>query len=791
MDLADAWARGKSAVLGAIGKLRATSAALKESYVNLPKWRDYEAAIGRWTGADSVASSRVFQFVREINRYVPSRLRQAAITNWIQAQGDEALLRQRAAASRPDLRKAYEAALTLTDSEKTLGRQIEIYLDERLQEAIESGLLSQGVDHYVTQIWRKPNLQTQKLWTDLFGTGNLNPTFQFAKKRIFESYFEGEQAGFVPKDKRISALIGVYDLAFNRSLAARGVIKELYNGVAEDGRPITELSGKTVTIPRNDVYGDPLPPGTAPAAAFLIKPHARPSEAVAADGRPYRVIDHWAMRNWKWAAKGQAGENVFLQGDMLVHPDHYASLKNALGSSRLRQVPFTRALLTAGAFAKQTKLSLSPFHVTQEGVHAVAHRVNPLKQLLNSARGKEIDLNDPLNRKLLDHGLVIGDTRAQELFMEGMTGGGLVGKIPGLGKLQVFFNDLLFKDFIPRLKIEMARDAYTRNSKGYAKDLASGKITESQVLALTARESNAAFGELNYRLMGRSPVLQDIFRLTGLAPDFLEARFRFVAQALTPYGREQRIALGLMAGAMFVAGRVLNQLLDGDPHWNRPFSLVVKGREYRLRTLVGDVQHLVNDPRSFWYNRMSPFLRTATEYVTGRDDRGIKRTSAEQLVDLAAWFRPISTQSRSDQTHFESMLTSAGVSARQYGAQQQLYKVLDDWRSKQTDPRIKEQYDRQRQETHVDSVYTPLRHALLINDQKAAKKAYQELRKSRTPGRIYEAMNTAYRPVTGSWRAESMFTRSLNPQEKQTYAKAREERKEIYRRFLAMMRQRQ
>jgi hypothetical protein len=61
--------------------------------------------------------------------------------------------------------------------------------------------------------------------------------------------------------------------------------------------------------------------------------------------------------------------------------------------------------------------------------------------------------------------------------------------------------------------------------------------------ALTASQANAAFGGLNYRLLGRNKTLQDVFRLTFMAPDFTEARARFVGQAAKPYGHEQLTAL--------------------------------------------------------------------------------------------------------------------------------------------------------------------------------------------------------------------------------------------------------
>ena len=546
LDLAGKWGRGKDIVTQAVGKLTAAKDALWDAYKNLPPWNDFTATIGRWVGADSQTALQVREFQKAIAKAIPNKLRREAITNWIQADGDEAALRARADASRPHIRKGYQAALTLNEAERTIARNIQSYFESRLQEGIEQGILKQGVENYITQLWKRPTAATQKLWADLFGAGTLNPNFKFARQRIFESYFEGEQAGFIPRSKDVSHLIAVYDLAFNRALSARAMIRELHGGTAKDAMPIVMTSGRGIA----------LPAGETPPEAILVKPNYRPKGAVTGDGRPYRPIDHWALRGWKWVEK-TGDTSVFVQGDMLVHPDHWSHLNNVLKNSRLQQHPVTAALLKTGAFAKQTKLSLSPFHTVQEGVHALAHRVNPINP-------EAIDLNSPEQKSLVDHGLMVADPRGYELFTEGMTGGGLVGKIPGLGHLQQAYSEMTFRDYIPRLKMAMARDALARNRRAYARKIASGKVSDDQIVALTARESNAAFGEQNYRLMGRSPTTQDFLRLTLLAPDFLEARFRFVAQALKPYGREQRIALALMGATLYTGSRVLNKALDDE-----------------------------------------------------------------------------------------------------------------------------------------------------------------------------------------------------------------------------------
>ena len=144
-------------------------------------------------------------------------------------------------------------------------------------------------------------------------------------------------------------------------------------------------------------------------------------------------------------------------------------------------------------------------------------------------------------------------------------------------------------------------------------------------------------------MLGRNPTVQDFLRLIALAPDFLEARGRFAAQALTRFGTEQRVALGLQGLTLYVAARILNTAISGDPHWEPKymFAIVANGRAYGLRSVVEDTFHLITDPGRFINNRLAPYARSALEFTTGRDWRGAKRTYLEQMADLASWLLPI------------------------------------------------------------------------------------------------------------------------------------------------------
>jgi hypothetical protein len=759
--------KAKDAVTQGVGKAKGAFEAMKSAYMNRPKWTDFKDALGKWSRAINATSLHVRKAITDLKKSIPNLLKREAITNWIQAGGDEAVLRDRASKSRPKFKKGYEAALSLTEEEKNHARSISKYLEDMLQEGINSGMLNHGIENYITQIWKKENPVTKKLQASLQG-GNLNKKFQFAKQRVFDSYFEGEQAGYEPASKDVASLIASYDLSFRKTEAARAFVKNLQDGKAEDGQPLVKLSG----------YAQPIGEDGMPPDAYMIKPTARPEGAVTADGRPYVSINHPAFKQWKWTMKGPDGKPVFMESDMLVHPDIASQIKNITSQSwfKANRIPVVSSavdgLLKFSSILKQTKLSLSLFHLDQEGLHSLFHRINP-------ANLEKIDLNNEKQNGLVLHGLQLADFHSQELFSEGLAGGGLVGKIPVIGKMQNWFNDFLFKDYIPKLKMNMATHALERNIERY-----SNKLSMDQIYELTADQANAAFGELNYKMMARNKTVQDTMRLFLLAPDFLEARSKFVAQALKPYGAEQRAALALMGVSLYVAGRVLNQALDGDPHYDKPFSIFHEGREYRLRTVLGDVSELVDKPNTFFMNRLSPFGRTGVEFLTGRDSRGIKRNAVEQAEDFLSWFVPIPAQAQPSSTVGSQVLSSMGLSNYQHMTQTDVYDSANKWLKSQADPRIQSIVKKKEEATLAESDYKQIKSALLANNMDFAKREFARLvtEKGKTPQDFMRSFQVR-RPFTGSMATEKAFYNSLDDKGKQQYKKSLEERQIIAQRL--------
>ena len=625
---------------------------LWQKYSHVPEFTDYKKALGKYLGDRQQVSYELNKFAKKVQKEIPE-VKQEGITNWIEAGGDRATLENRMNATKDEkLKTGYKAALELSPNEVSFAEAAKKHFDEQLDRAIEAGIIEDGVENYVNHIWDRDNAQSKKVKGEI-NAGLLRTNPKLAKKRVWETFFEGEQAGGKPKDKRIGYLMTAYDQALGEAIASRLFVKSLLKAKASDGRPAVSFNTATGTL---------IKEGEVVKGA-LIKPNAKAEEI-----SDYLPINHPALRKWIWSTTID-GKPVFMQGDFLIHPEVYGKtkegrdkywqggLKNVLGKSAIQQSWLGRNTLRLSAEFKSTLLSLSGFHQVQEGVHAIFHKVNP-------AGAPEINFRDPAQKSLIDHGLMVYDHDALQNFSEGVHATGLVNRVPKVGPVLMKYQSYLFQDYIPRLKMAMAREALERNRKRYA-----GKLSDDQIQEMTANQANAAFGELNYKMMGRNKTMQDVFRLMALAPDFLEARARFVGQALKPYGKEQSTALIRGALGMYAGAVMLNMLLSDDNkgHWDKPFTVVIGDREYALRSIPGDLIHLFRDPRSFVYARLNPTVaRTIIEQVTGRDQWGNKKTLTERFDDLKKNIVPIPLQGplwKEDSTLLTSVLGSLGIAS--------------------------------------------------------------------------------------------------------------------------------
>jgi hypothetical protein len=662
---------------------------LKEAYKKPPVSTESKRIIGRYTGALQRLEWQLTKLAKQINAEIPEK-RQVAISNYIEAGGDNATLQAWADDSKAPYKQGYLDAMKLTPEEHAWAEKCSQDMQDTWQAANDSGLEIDYVENYVRHQWKdKPEKAGKKIISQInAGVFKTNP--REALHRIWANYHEGEKLGYDPTDKRIGYQVVAHERSIREAMLARQALKELMASTEADGRPTVVVGGMgepiqktSYAVMRGDkdrafrvfdskdeaekfiegnkttpMFGEKVPSigdhiVERDNSAFAVKPNVKGKDWYDDQGREiYRPLDHPALRKWKWLGNDVNGHPVLMQGNMRIHRDAFGRLNALLGKSKIQtfeipaKVPVVggwqpgRTALHGGAFIKGTIL-IGPFHQFHLGEHAVFHKVNPFV-------APEIDFDTrPLLREGVDHGLMLYSGKAMQEFAEGMASGGLWNRIPLVGDALKHYQEWLFQDYIPRLKALMFEHAVGRALKYYAKDMASGKFTRDQLLDNAAKQANAAFGELNYKYLSRNPTLQDVLRIGLLAPDFLEARLKFFAQAARPKGKEQFMALLRGAIIMATAAQVTNMLIGDDhkTHWNRPFSVMVGGREYTPRSVVGDMMHLVTDPRGFWYHRINPLWgRPLVEVATGRDFYGKRMGTMELVKDILSSWVPIPGQ---------------------------------------------------------------------------------------------------------------------------------------------------
>lgn len=762
----------QDAVSGALNGLRTSGQILKNRWNGVETIDDMNRAKGELSEALETRGWRLRQFENTVRKAIPNVKERAAISKYVDAGGDKAELQRGLTEAPPQYKQAYQDALNFTPEQIKAAENIRNYFDSRLQEAQDAGVLEQGVEDYIHRIYEKdPAKQAKALAYVQSGILSKNPNL--AKQRVFQFDWEAENLGYKPVQDFLPRLT-TYESSLSKAIAAREFIKKATDLKAKDGRPVIDVKG--VGIPVNDASGV--------REATLIKPKFNPAKANdPGDAMNYRGDyvnrEYSALSKWKWVGEDAAGKPIYVQGDVAIHPDFVGRVDALLEPSRLRYGRYsgvTRPLLNIGSTVKSTMLDFSGFHQVQLAVHALEHRVNPLHL------DKTIDFENPDVNSLLKAGVTLGGD--YRMSSEGVFGSSLSKLLPVIGPVMETYHHWLFQDFIPRLKMTMAQEALARNRERFR-----GQMSDEQIVQKTANQANAAFGEQNYITMERSKTAQDMARLILLAPDFLESRAKFVGQAMEKggknFGNEQRTALFLGALTMYATARALNYAVSGQAHTEleNMFSVVYNGKSYGLRTIQGDILHLMTDPVSFWLHRLNPVVtRPLLEAATGRDEFGRKRDFMQQVWDDVSVIAPVSLRNSPEKSIYESLSNGFGVTAKRYNATDQAFELAKAWKAKNG---VQEKgefiYDRDKDPLR------PLKLALVNGDDGAAAAQIKKLVQSKqySIGKLQTYFNRyANMPFTGSHANDAKFLKTLTDDQKKTVEAARQSKKDVRKLFL-------
>jgi hypothetical protein len=756
--------------------LKAAGSYLGQKLTGPPKFTDLKKAIGNRHLAltDSAVNAR--EFVKNAMKKIPDKLSQEAISNYVDAGGDQAVLQKALAEAPARYKPGYQKALNLTADEKTVAANIKEYFNTRLDDAVKNGILEDGIEDYIHRYYQSDTPWKRGVLAEL-RSGITTGKPGLSKQRVFDYDFEAEKAGLKPVKSFVSR-VAAYDLSLNKAIADRNIVKEMSQIKMPDGRPMVDVAGAGMPT------GEPV----EGEGATLIKPSSKPSGDKPVDNRSdYRPFDYPALRKWKWAGTDANKNPIMLQGDVLVHPDAVKDVKALFERSKIRENPIGRAALGISSTVKQTMFDLSGFHPTQITVHGLEHRSSvPFGEYDAKFLGRDFRpltdyVNDPDVRGMVRGGMVLGETSGRELFHEGLSGSSLTKHIPILGPKLAQYTDWLFNDYIPRLKAETGLHALERNQKRFP------NLSKDELYHLTANQMNAAFGEQNYAMLGRSATTQDALRLAFVAPDFLESRAKFVGQAGTKYGREQFQALALGAATMYVTARLLNKALDDEYHFEpkNAFSVIHNGKAYSLRTVQGDVLQASTDFETFMRHRLNPvFGRTAVEAITQRDEFGRSRDAKQQLKDFATTIVPISLRgvlNPREQNLMESLLNAFGITEHRASSTSLVYNLANKYKQEH---KIAQEPGEFIYDPDKDP-YRPIRQAATFSSPETVA---AEIKRAVAEGKKVEELKKhftryAESPFVGSKKNESKFFQSLDSDNQKIYRDAKLEKQKVLHNF--------
>ena len=768
----------------------------RHSGIPLPKFENRKMSpLDRVTASHSAKLQKSFDEARraqrDIKKAMPSDARQAAASIYREAGGDMTKLKDwETRAKQKWMRDAARDAQTLTPDEIAIVRRTEAAFAKLEARGNRFDVLQSHRDNYIPHVWDVAKPGTG------FGGRMLQQRFRFSKARTFDTFFDGDQAGFKPKTLAIGKLLPAYIHEMNKVIADRQAVRDIVAGTNPDGSPMAVPRGTAQVVDGDN------------GQAVLVQPRAMRE----ADTRDYKEMsDQPALANWTWASKDTDGNPIFIKSNLALHPDAYRRVNAILGQSALRQwyrdpvsgpaqIPraVVRGLDTAQSAMKREMFSLlAPFHQVQEGTHGIGHLVNPFSHI------PKVDLRDPAQLDAAKHGLMLLPDRASasvyiegvgsksSLISQGLRKAGPVGR--AVSDVIDGYQDYLFHQYIPGLKFKTYQAMLGRNMKTYAAELKSGEMTPADVKITSAEQANAAYGHLNYALLDRNPTIQHLIQMAALAPDFLEARSRFAAQAIkglsSKVGHEQFKAIAILAAVQASSAYILSNVTGGEYDPKHPFEVIHNGRRYSMRSVPEDIFGLLKDTRQFLYSRVNPLtVKGGIQLATGLNYRGEKVSALDTFEELLAGYIPITarqipgirslteTSRQNPVSPLQQLAGSLGLRISRYSPVSETYKLAGEWMDKNNMPRAKGSYP--------ISKYQQFRYALEDGDLDRAKTEYDALLKTMPAHKVALGFKESINhPFTGNESTDEAFSKTLSGYDKQLYYQANITRSNILKAF--------
>ena len=362
------------------------------------------------------------------------------------------------------------------------------------------------------------------------------------------------------------------------------------------------------------------------------------------------------------------------------------------------------------------------------------------------------------------------------------------------------------------------------------------ELSKDKVASRVAGDLNRRFGQMGRQGWFKNPTWQDISRINAFAPSWLEGEIRsdygavYGLKETARYAMQGRLvynslvkqaAVGMVSS--LAAMQVLNMVTRGHPTWENPEegfsnklcawipSLDGKGPGIMLNPL-GTVFPFF-DRIIHYMEKTGSLAKTAEEIAKSKGGvlpQAIFAAFESTRKDPSTWKAiksvgeailpmPISAgavgsalrstehgqlQEKSPGQVETQMARSLGIHASPSpGPETRIYGLADDFKAKYRSPTgVKQKPEKQFDE----SDYRELIQGLKQDDPDRQEEAMEELTKHKEVGAIAQFFrNYPTHPFTGNRKMEVPFLNSLNPEQKEQYKKAREQRMEVNKRFFS------
>ncbi len=711
----DFQASGEPSRLADKARALASGVASRVRAIGVPHPTDWKALLGEANVSRTEAALALRALKKSVLEAVPDKTARAAIKYWIEANGDPKKLNewaqkaeqraQWASGRKMDARLKdhyresvahYKAAATLDPQQREAAQRVKQHFDDLLKVWQENGLLYHAARNYVNHLYVRTG-EAENL-AHLIDLSELNPDPGFIKDRVFHTYFEAENHGLIPKSPDILDLMAAYDAAGNEALTTRTLLRNMLTAKNDAGKPLAVLntSGRWIVAREDEVpqvmKRQEVPqdidlrdyrefPELPQTRGFLFEPTAEDLKGFEEDPKLWEEDpSHIAFKGSLYFLKSEKGGVANQVEDMMTPGwfDRNQTLMQKIGHGALQLNALTKEVMTS--------LIPAPFHLFNVSQRVLEHWANPF-------RLPEIDMKDEVTRGLVANGLSPLDADAEGLMSARMLKGIFEG-VPGVNVAMDRvhgFSQWLFRDWIPRAAVDLGKKAFEANTRIYGKEFeeralrelgptmrnateaerkaAAKDLAQRMLYELSAKQANHAVGMMNtaFDSMPRSKSTKQLMRLIFFAPEFLESTGRYVGQAALPHGRVQAVSLMRGAAMIYLAARGLNAAFNkGDAKWDKrhAFNVQIGDKDYGVRWALGDMVHMMRDPRNFAMNRLSSPFSAAFEFATGRNKYGQQRNFPDEVKDAVTRALPFQVQkvfTTPDVSLLETMLGASGI----------------------------------------------------------------------------------------------------------------------------------